>query len=516
MELNYYLNLANIPEPLIFGKVVYGAASSLDFAANLNSNTYEYDGLDEIVPDYTIFLTFEKRRHHSQYIFGNFGNGAGVYSGISVGINNTNEVFIDYPRKNISKVFNIRMGNKNCLALKKSGNVFTLYKYDIISGVIEASDSIYLEESDLDNLSENTFTLGGSFSYIALPQNNSSINFFSGFIEQFVMVKASLDESLINIVFKGFRPETLTPSFSTSFTRSESYRWIAPAMETYKTYLSDGFRSIDQYLFTGFSDIGRYISIESGSFGYLTNFDIGSSYYTGDFCDVGGAIHPGGASGYISAIPFGVPSYDYSGWVNINKLSGRMVISRRVSLSIGGTEYRFDYDSAYYDTRTTTGYSSSFDASYYSGLKMDGVFSHKTSLSYLFSGQLKEPTGYHRRAEYDFVRSSFYIPDYSPVGSFYLNGQPEIYGVISGRYIYITGGLSTDVLIYDNTSDYSPLAIGEKNYLSGRYYQNSSRVLDSIDYSNLLLNVDYKETSTGHMYHNVLSQPSGAQLIFTF
>lgn len=517
MELDYYISLANIPDSLVFYKVLYG--TSFDFSSNLNVNSYLDDSMDEDRSSYTCFFTFEKRRHHSQILLSNYSAldylGNTSKSGYTIGVNNTNELFVDYPRGNFSKTFDIRLGNKNCIAIKKSGNIITVYKYDIISGIIEDSDSIYIEESNINYIDNGHFTIGGNIDYLALSQNNSSINYFSGYFDQFVFISAALDESLINIVFKGFRPETFSQTITTSFSKSESYRWIDPALESYKSALTSGFNTIDQYLLTGFSSTGRYIAIETGKFGYSTNFDIKNVYYTGDFCDTGVRVYPGSvAEDYTGIVPSGATSYTYSGWTNINKLSGRMVVSRAVTLTLSGTGYRFDYDSAYYSQGVSTGYSSSFDYSYYSGLKMDGVFSDRQNLSYLYSGKLREPSGYHRIGQYDFVRGAFYIPEYSATGSFYLNGQPEIGGVITGNFIYINGTSSTDSLIYDNTNNYTPLNGGDSNYLSGGYYQNSSRVLNSTDFANLLLNVEYYETATGHMYHNNLYQPSGEKLIF--
>ena len=519
MELDYYLSLANIPNSLVSIRTI----NTEDMLQNLDVN-FSYDDSSPLEANYTYFITFEKRRHHSQILISTYSPvdylGAAGPSGYTIGINNTNELFIDYPKRSFSATFNIRLGNKNCIAVKKSGSVFSVYKYDIISGAIESSDSINIEESNinyLDHYPGGVMYSFGNPDYIAAQGATPSINYFSGLVDRRLILHAPIDESLIDIIFKGFRPETLTPSTSSSFTRSENYTWLSPELEAYKSYFSDAYRTFDAFLFTGSPGLstGNFIAIEEAPFSTLDGLEFDVTYLSGiSRCEAGGFVSPGlTATYYYSDVGPGVPNYTYLADVYISKHSGRMSVSREAVMTLSGTGYKFHYNSAYVSQGVTTGYTSFFDVSYYDNLKMDGVYSELT-LEYLFSGQLKTPTGYHIQASYDFSTSSFYAPHNSISSSYYLNGQPEIYGVVNGKYITITGSNYNDYLEYDNTSNYATLGAGPSNYIQGRFYQNSSRVEASPGYRNLRLNSEYIETSTGHMYHLSKSQQSGTTLLF--
>lgn len=520
MELSYYLDQANIPSDLVVYRYNYNAGTPFNFSANLNSNTLVED-VDEL-DDYTFFVTFTRIRYHAQILVGNYTSPdylatPSSKSGYVIGVNSTNELFIDYPRGNFSYTFKIRLGNKNCIAIKKNKNVFTVYKYDIISGVIEDSDSITIEETDLNLLSYSTISIAGLPLY---PSLVSSVRYFSGFIDQCVFIDDAIDQSLVDIIFKGFRPETLTPTVSQTFIKSSSYSWISPELEQYKSYFDSGFASIDNYLYTGTSlglPVGSFFGSEAGYFGTATTFEIENSYTTGiDRCSTGTGVTLAPTANYYQYdLPSGVPNYSYLGVSTINKYSNRMSVSRSVTLTLSGTGYKFDYNAAYISQSTSTGYASSFDYSYYPNLRMDGVFSDSNDLIWLYSGSYQAPTGYHIPAEYNFVNGSFYAKYRSANSSYYLNGQPVIDGVLSGDYIYITGASSTDNLEYDNTQTYTLLSEGPWNYLTGKFYQNSSRVLESSEYKNLTLNTDYIETSSGHMYHAQNYQPQGNGLLFT-
>lgn len=513
MELNYYISLANIPDSLIYKKVLYG--ESFDFVANLFVDTYLDDSLDESFPDYTCFLTFEKRRHHSQVLLSNFdGN-----NGYTIGINATNELFIDYPKKGVSFTSSIRFGNKNCLAIKKSSNYFTIYKYDIISGVFSDYESFSIQENTLSNLDLSGLYIGGRLEYTTHPTAQSSVKYFSGNIDQFLFIAAVLDESIINIIFNGFKPLTFTPVISSNFTKSESFRAIDTSLAPYETYLLSGFRQIDQNLFTGFALTGLFGAEEQGRFGISNKYSITGLYYSAqDFCtNLGLSFSPtpdGLSEFYLANLPGSIPAYSYSGVTKINKFTDRIAISRRVTLTLSGTGYRLDYDSAYYSTATSTGYTTGTNESYYTQFKMNGVFSDDYSLEILYSGQLKAPTGYHIPGQYDFVQMSFYVPQSITTSSYYLNGQPEIYGVKTNSYIFITGSGPGDYLEYDNTNNYAALGGGPASYIVGDFYPKSSRVLESDTYNNLILNTDYIETSSGNLYHGATSQNTGQQFLF--
>lgn len=519
MELNYYISQSNIPNSIILYSVLYGSGF-YNFSTNLSSNSYYDDALiDSNIEDYTFFLTYEKLSSTSQILLSSYStNRTGSNdSGYTIGINSSNELFVDYPKEKFCGVFNIKVANKACICIKKVSNILTIYKYDIVSGVIEGKDSITLP-GEISDINLNPIFIGGSDEYVLLPQNLSSIYFFSGTIDQLLVVTEGLDESLINTIFKGFRPETLTPLVESTYKKSENYFWNSDSLEQYKAYFSDYFNSIDLFLFTGNFRSGYSVGLEEGVFmGQSGNgFEIDISYYTGisGSCSLGDAVPNVGLSGkyYYVDLPLSLPNYSYSGQLEVIKYSDRMSIVRKIYLSTGSNQYNFVYNAGYYSNSTTTGYSSSFSKNYYTGFKMNGVWSDTRNLYGLFSGQKIEPTGYNRLGEYNFTNNSFYIPEYSPTGTFYLDGNIST-GVISNNFIYFTSGSSDKILSYDNNINYSLLGISSKNYnISNSFYQRASKVIDE-NLKMLNLN-DYIETCKIDLIHGKLIQKTGALNIF--
>lgn len=507
MELSYYLNLANIPQSLI----AYRSDSEISMINNLDVDT-SVEELDDGLYNYTLFMTFEKRRHHSQILISNFTSES--VDSYTIGINSTNEIFIDFPKSGFCYTFNVRLGNRNCIAVKRNENVFAIYAYDIISGAISQSDSVTI---DPNNFGESTepIRLFGSL-YASLESNNSSIRYFSGTVDQIVIISAPLEESLIKVVFQGFRPETKASTLASSFTKSDRYGWISLGIEPNKQYFDTAYQTIDQYLFTGSFPTGAFIAYETGVFGSSTEFVINNAYYTGvNRVTTGVSVSPGLTATYYSGtIPPGVTNYSYTSTVSIHKYSGRMSVSREVSLTNGGNTYRFDYNSAYIAATQSTGLSSSFDAGYYENFKMDGVYSD-SSILFLTKGDLQTPTGYHLLGEYDFSRGSFYVPYHAADSSYYLDGFQENSGVLNGNYLTITGAGSNNRLEYDNTNGYTIITTGPSNYLEGSFFQRSSRVIEVSNYRYLTIDSEYLETTAGNMYHLSKNQATGTTLLFS-
>lgn len=512
MELTYYLNQANIPQNLIHNQIDYGIG--YDLVSNLNTNTESLElDYDNINKNYTFFLTFEKRRHHAQILLSNFIST--VIGGYTIGINSTNEIFFDCPRLGFSYIFDIKLGNRNCICIKRQENIISVYKYDVISGVLESHDSVIVNSDD-DYLEVDVIHLFGHLSYPLIASNKSSIGYFSGFVDQMVVISEPIDQSLIEVVFQGFRPEVNASTLASSFTKSDRYGWISPGIEPNKQYFDTAYQTIDQYLFTGSFPTGAFIAYETGVFGSSTEFVINNAYYTGvNRVTTGISVNPGLTATYYSGtIPPGVTNYSYASTVSIHKYSGRMSVSREVSLTNGGNTYRFDYNSAYIAATQSTGLSSSFDAGYYENFKMDGVYSD-SSILFLTKGDLQTPTGYHLLGEYDFSRGSFYVPYHAADSSYYLDGFQENSGVLNGNYLTITGAGSNNRLEYDNTNGYTIITTGPSNYLEGSFFQRSSRVIEVSNYRYLTIDSEYLETTAGNMYHLSKNQATGTTLLFS-
>lgn len=507
MELDYYLSLSQIPSSLV--------QAQIEFSYLFSGVTVDdpIDELDGPYYNYTLIFTLERTLYHSQLIYSNY-SAAG--SGYAIGINSSNELFIDYPLRSFSYTFKVRLGNRNCIAIKKAENTFTVFVYDLISGVIKESDSIYVEENDRTLLTNSsTLYFGGNALYEALPQNNSSVKKLYGFFDQLLFISEAIDDSALKIILKGFRPETLTPSVSSSYNFQENYSWESPQLEQYKTYFSTFYNERDKFLHTGSFRNGYSTASETGYFG-SGGFTLNISCYTGysGTCSGGGLTSTGY---YNTGMPDSVPKYTYSGYTEIFKNTSNTFTSRRVSLFLSGSEYKFGYNTAYATTSTSTGYASSFDSGYYSGFMFDGTYAElELGLAYGAKTGIA-PTGYHRAGVYDFIKNGFKISEYSAPTSFYLNKQPEIGGTVTSGYFYPPVAYSTsssDILIYDNVIDYTPMDVfGNNTWAKGRFWPGTSRVLDSVYFDNLIIDKEYVETSTGHIYHLQNHTTSGTSFL---
>lgn len=535
MELDHYIKLSSIPESFIkikeTNKITFPESQSVNY--NLPSSVYV---------NYLFVFTFERKAYDSQVLLSSYNSVGG--KGYTLGVNSNNELFIDYPLKSFCYTFKLKFGNKNCIAIKKQNNFFTIYLYDVISGLIQDSELAIVPDSDgtfsssnsetiiaengseilLENnefiFTEDNIQFGDNSNYIGIPQNRNSIHKFSGSFDQMLFISGVIGDSNLNTIFKGFRPETITNSEYTKLNYEEGYSWKSNDLKKYKSYFSNFFSKIDSYTNTGlFFGNGYFSSTETGYFGSGgLNLDI--KYYTGQSM-TGDSIRE---ESVYSGMPDSITKYIYNATSVIHKNENVTFALRDVCLKSGIKEYRFSYATRHSQPSIQTGYLSSFDSGYYSGFMFDGTFSNKKiSFSY---GALSgiAPNYYQNVGNFSFEKNAFEIPNYSkfltftgkPSGSIFLiNGQVDLSGVISGGcFIPSSDYKSSDVLIYHENPNLTKMFVFD-NFSSGRFWPRTSININiEKNYSNYLqINTDYEETTTGNIYHLQKNTERGSYLI---
>lgn len=511
MELDYYINQSILNNDSIIKQVNYPAYSSgLSFVANYNrSNSYSYEiPSSTLIEDITVFITIEKDETTAQVLLTNDDS----TSGWTIGINSCNFLYLECKYGKIyNQIFDkINLSRKNCLVIKKTSSNFTVYKYDLISHSFESIQSIQIPSEVSLSSSSSVFIAGNN--YFDSSYSRNSIGWFSGRIDQLLVVNESLDEVMILKLLLGFQPFYINQSVSTSYILTDSsVRFDNSVLEDYYANYTGYLSHIDSGIVSSLGE-GKWI----GSFsGRLTQVAISGSglMSTGiNACLGTGAFYTGGFTGLINGYT-GYTGY-FSDFIRYTKNPEFGVISHSISISglYGAGVTHLDYD-AYYKLYSITGITSSgVSGDYYTGFKMNGITSEYSDLVILGTETGISPSQFNLRGEYNYIYNEIYLNDFT-TGFVYLNGErlDSGYYSISNGILQLSGDLANNIqyVIYDKSNTLSLIYLGSDNYAIGDFYPNSSLVWTGISSYTGLARADrdfYKETSSHHLYHGVKIQ----------
>lgn len=505
MELQYYIDQTPIDADDIKGIFPYPAA--LDFVSNTTDNLY----FTEITNSYsdvdlTCLFTFYRRRADSEILLSK----ATATGGWTFGVTSGNFLYVDCLESGESHVFQkIFLGTKNCVVLKKSGQTFVVYKYDIVSGVIVNEESVTLSSDTLDE--STTITIAGNYYYTT---TETSIKYFNGAFDQLLYISEALDKAYILDLLLGFEPRDKTLSSTTSYeVVSQSLRFPDNQLSLYSSYFQSYFSELNSGLLTGVTGAGKWNGLSTG-YHSTAQFETLLSLGTGlNACSNSGIVYSYLYTG--AGIP-DIATTNISDTVRISRNSNFVNISHNVVTSLSGVNKRVDCDTVY-KQNSSSSYVWSVSGIYYTGFKMDGVNTLLDPLKLdLYRNEDTTPNLYNKVGVYNNTDNSFNVPDFIP-GRIYLNGQEELYYALIGSNIsFYSTYDSTSSVIYDN--GYSLTGLHSRatgTYLTGNFYQNASILFSSGSTSGRLrLGKDYIETSQYHLYYKKDTQPSATGILF--
>lgn len=503
MELQYYIDQTPIDQSL----VRWTQTSTLSFAGNalINAMNQNISGSSNDT-DFTIILTAKRVRIDGESLVSKYDLST-FARGFALCYSYGNFLFLKVADGQ-SFIFNeINLAEKNCIFFKKSGNTFTVGKYDVISSTILQEQVIVVRSDYLDCEDEV---------YIAGDYGLDSGKWFSGDVEQGFYYADSIDKNYLLDILKGFRPESKSQTISNSHILLSYNTRVSSGEAALTSYFSSYFSGINSVLASGFWSTGKWVGAANG---YLNPTKIESlvNLTTGlNGCEGGEDLHYSylytGAGTALTGV--------FTDTVRMTRNSSYVSISHSLEIT-GNFTGRKKIDADYvYQYSGTTSTSLTTNVSDYSGFYFDGVLRYESGTPVLYVGTSYPvgPTGFNKRGLYDGVDGRTLVEDFIeyPVGQIYLNGIAQtVYTLESGRITFQDPSLSTDRVIYDNAPNPTIMKYGEVFWATGRFQDNSSVVFRAEDFSRIELNIDYIETSKYHAYHSGRIQPSGQQLLFT-
>lgn len=516
MEFNYYLSQTPIDPSSVVEFIPYDVSHTFgDFTINLSGNILESEmehssGLDS----FTLILTFETIVSKSQILLSNCDSS----KGFTVGLTSGNFLFVESPYDGEVHVFhNINLGNKNCICIQKSGNIFNIFKFDLISDKLESSESyIFNVNNNVD--SGTPMFLAGNPDY--LLATNSTVGYFSGRIEQWCLMNDVYDIAYLLILSQGFQPKTLVSSSDTSITLLDSSIRFPDSYNKLSNtnFIEAYFSNINNQIISSALPSGRWIASSTGHFN--------PSYTSGVASFSTGLTNCLGSGNYLTLYYSGQQSSQtgrFYDTINLIKRSGVYSISHSLRFSgqsFESNEYRIDAD-YYYGYVSTSSNEFTIDTSYYTGFIMQGIVSDRFLFNVLGTDTGNLPYTYNNIGVFDNVSGKFYLSNFSN-GRIYFDGT----GVPSGGYSNENGWIDvlnideseSDYILYDNSTGLTPLYAGVNGYAVGDFYPNSSIVFSGDNSYTSVKRVSreyYKETCERHLYHSSKVQGLGEDLFFT-
>lgn len=467
--------------------------------------------------DFSIFVTFksyvvsspEEFRHRTQILFSNSDGDDGWDFGILA----SNIFFVSNPDGELYSFDNIWIGEKNCVCIQKSGQTFTVYKYDVMSGEIIAEQSVSF------TLTPNLLSGPIHIAYNADTFIDSYWYSWYGVIEQLAIVTETLDRALISYLFQGFRPTTITETTTNALTVFD-YSWRPPLEEIPTIYLD-----ICQPIINDITN--RVNTIPSGHYyglfyaEALTNIS-GGATFAESYTSCAG-------SGTAYLMSYNSPSgllagMQGSGWnvsdtIRSNKyraggvdlFSDELLITHNFKIdSHSGELYKLAYDVLYKVDKESTSLSISEDTSYYTGFYMDGVSVKVNTNNVTLLGYLPNsaPNEVNIIGKFDSISERFKVENAGAY--YYYNGLkvPTADITYDGEYVDLVSVTETnsDEFIYDLAGDLNLLSLGLSGCATGRFYPLTSTPYSgesSYDIMYRMYPNDFVETSKLHMFHGM-------------
>ena len=508
MEFDYFVNNSALSGIEFRDRMYYNSSSSTgNFDINAGGNFSSYDIVgSESDTNFTAILTFNKSGSGAQIILSNHYSAGGFTFGLDAG----NFLYVDcnYPSNESYSFRKVNLSSKNCIALRRSENTFSVVKYDPISRVIESSEAFIFSPNQVLNAGGlETSLAGNSYGYSSIY----GVNYFNGTVDQFVYCSGSVEDSYLLDFFSGFLPLTKTPSVSSTYSLSdESYRFPDSLYSGNYSFISTYFNSLNTGILSNLGT-GRWIGSASGI--------VNSTSMTGQVSYSTGINSCYGTGVYYSMNYSGVGgggSVTFTDTISVVRNSSYSTISHNVKFLSGGNYYRVDYDASY-SNLISTSYSWTEDSGYYSGFRMDGIVSDRVSSLALGHDTGVAPTGFNLQGLYDSASDLFYVPGFN-TGAVYLTGRRYLSGyTVSDSLVDILteteNGLQN--MVADNSTGVVFLNSGVTS-ATGKFYPGSAQAFSGVYPSGRMKKGDYKETSLYHLYHGAKVQGLGSTLFYDY
>lgn len=517
MEFGRYFSGSYIDTDALTAFWTYPATTSGDFT--LNHPTGVSPTVQQIISlsdqdDFTLFLTIdtgivttpENLKFRTQILASNATGGGG---GWDFGLLASNFFFISCPNGEIYTFNQIHLGAKNCFCLKKSGQSFTVFKYDVYSQDIESEQTVFF--SSLANLNGNDILVG----YNINSDINATHYSWYGTVDQLALINEPLDRATIKNLFVGFEPKTLNVTTTYSDYLLDSVWRPVSIPDLYTGLVTPLINDVKNYVF-GLNS-GNYISSFSGN---VSSSFSGSGYFvTGvDLCYGSGGSNLfsyNSSSGVVAGM-------SGSGWMitdliransYVAGISGaqtnEVLITHNFRVFYNSGEWmRFDYDSIYEKNKPSYSTGVSVDTDYYSGFYMNGVSQNNYYYNSILLGDITGaiPTGVNILGKFDQVSGLFTVLEQS--GYYFYNGIRVSGSNLSldGEYIDVlsVAEVDSDRLIYDLYSGLRLQFFGLQGFATGSFYPRTSTPYTGVNsYSPMYRNLpeNYYETSKLHMFH---------------
>jgi len=189
--INYYYTINGLPTEDL--QVFY------DFNSSFNGqNLIKIANSTGSMNEWTIMLSFEKKTLNEGVLFSNFSSGQ-ANSGFVIGVNSANKIYLESYDQNGPVVIEnpTILGGKNAVAISKVGQSLYVDYFDFNSKITESNQYSVSETAFLPS---SEWYLGG---FSGTP-NHFSGKYFSGYIDNFLLLSTAIRPSEISELFKGY------------------------------------------------------------------------------------------------------------------------------------------------------------------------------------------------------------------------------------------------------------------------------------------------------------------------
>ena len=507
MELNYFISESQ--EASLYQKDKWLDTSSLSLRSFTRSKSYVLTGISGN-SDFSLFFTFDKKDNKAGSLLSNIHTGS--FRGFSLNFNDNNELFLYSSYSGASDCYtfsDIRLANKNCLAIIKADQQITVLNYDLDSRTVYKQEAFSFDEST--DISGSNFLIG----YNQAVFNRTSLSGISGVFDQLVCFNTPLEEGDYNYVFSGFLP--LQGTFSTDYTKYYEYKQIenkegsilskndASKLIPFLDYVSSSFIPLTagNYIanITGLASSGQNKIYWSGYYGFSQDL---LCYYTGSINSISGEYTPYSPAAFNGNLFFNNEVY-YSMNENSERTSSHLFSFYTTDPDIEDfftynkiEKYKTLSTSDLQEIVTATDYKKTF---YMNGILCDKIF---CNLAYYPN---MSHTGVGKELKFDKSKNLFSLDTYFKSGyNVYwgLTGKIENYKITNNNIDF--SGFKEDnsyPLIYDATNIDSSLLHSATNFATGNFQRGAAVVTFG-----LLTRTEYRqrreefnETSNYHLAH---------------
>lgn len=523
MDIDYFYSLTNLDSGLISDLWRYPAQGlSGNFLGNSSSNAVSKQVSGNNFDDFSLFLTFDKRKSSFNNKSVNLFSNINTIGGFNFGIDDGNFLFLK-TNGDCYSFDNITIGAKNTLCLQKSDNCFSVYQYDIPSDALIQSQSFFVNPSV--NLSGGNYILASGDSRI------SGINNFYGEVDQLLFLSEKVSEQSSNTIFSGFAPISVNHYNNGYYYKLEQKEWFVPStfsnptlqanLESYLTGIYQNYIAP-----TGLTNNTSYVGkiAFSGDINLL-GYNV-YNYYGNDtlgFCKTGNSLTFLGQNFYTYESYGSLPTnFD----INVNFSAGSL---SQVDSNFVNDVY-FTYDLSQVDiglrfsdlvsVKFVDGNNYVLNTGYYTGFEMNGVLVPNANLT-LFGKLNGESSEIGNEAVFDSILGYFYANDIVTGLPLYLNGAK----IDSTGFSFNSGKIdilnyeetSSDSIIYDKVSGLELIGLANASFSTGNYWKKTSFVATGdFSFTDLyrIKETEFLETHQYHLYYNKNWQDTSSSSIY--